>query len=550
MSHKHLFYILYFLSLINCCFSLTSAGLLKINLKRLSFHHGTTSADSTARKFGTTRRNSEDFLQQFADHSGAGIIYLKNYMNAQFYGEIGIGTPPQKFAVIFDTSTPFLWVPSSNCSSSSDSSLNNHMFKRALRCMCFRRLVRGILIIIHPAQVHMPKLVGTPCEIVYGTTVTLDGFLSQDSVEVGQILVKSHVFVEVTRVESPVLAAAKFDGVVGLAIQDTSELNVSPLWLTMVEQGLLSKKVFSMHFNMDPKEESGGEIVFGGVDPRHFRGEHTYVLVTQTDLWQIDIGEFLIGEHSSGYCLQGCPAILDSGSPLLSAPTAVVVEINHAIGAKGATSKECKEVVSQNGELIWDLLAKRVSSSSFPLSAAKLLVVYQTVQGRDIRRQLLTVADDLLCDSCQLAVVWIHNQVKLGHSKKETLKYVRKVVLFPCKFISFSKLIKFITKKFCYPFQLCKSYPAPEGDVIVPCDRIRHMPNLTLTIGDKPFTFNPTQYTRIVEESKKKICRSQFYAVDLPSYPGAWIFGNIFMAVYHTVFDLGNLQVGFAEAVY
>ena len=40
---------------------------------------------------------------------------IYNYMDTQFYGEISIGTPAQKFNVLFDNRSPFFWVASQNC---------------------------------------------------------------------------------------------------------------------------------------------------------------------------------------------------------------------------------------------------------------------------------------------------------------------------------------------------------------------------------------------------------------------------------------------------
>lgn len=55
----------------------------------------------------------------------------------------------------------------------------------------------------------------------------------------------------------------------------------------MVGQGLVKEPVFSFWFNRDANAKEGGELVFGGVDPKHFKGNHTCVPLTQKGYWQV-----------------------------------------------------------------------------------------------------------------------------------------------------------------------------------------------------------------------------------------------------------------------
>jgi len=72
----------------------------------------------------------------------------------------------------------------------------------------------------------------------------------------------------------------------------------------MVDQGLLKESVFSFWFNRKPEEEEGGEIDFGGVDPVHYKGKHTYVAVTTKGYWQVII--FLIHNNALFFYLFLC----------------------------------------------------------------------------------------------------------------------------------------------------------------------------------------------------------------------------------------------------
>lgn len=55
----------------------------------------------------------------------------------------------------------------------------------------------------------------------------------------------------------------------------------------MVGQGLVKDPVFSFWLNRNVNDDNGGELVFGGADPKHFKGDHTFVPVKQKGYWQV-----------------------------------------------------------------------------------------------------------------------------------------------------------------------------------------------------------------------------------------------------------------------
>ncbi|KAJ8752228.1 hypothetical protein K2173_003864 [Erythroxylum novogranatense] len=440
--------------------------------------------------------------------SDVDIVPLKNYLDAQYYGEIGIGSPPQTFTVIFDTGSSNLWVPSSKCYFS-------------IACYFHSRY--------QSRRSSTYEKIGKSCEINYGSG-TISGFFSQDNVEVGNLVVKNQTFIEATREGSLTFLLAKFDGILGLGFQEISVGDAVPVWYNMMQQGLVQEQIFSFWLNRNEESRDGGEIVFGGVDEDHYKGKHTYVPVSRKGYWQFNMGDFLIGNQSTGVCEKGCAAIVDSGTSLLAGPTPIVTEINHAIGAEGVVSAECKLIVSQYGDMIWDLLISGVQPDKVCSQLGLCIFnggqfvstgIESVVDKNNMEKS--RVQDDLLCTSCEMLVIWVQNQLKQKQAKDSILNYVN---------------------------ELCDSLPSPMGESIIDCNSISSMPSITFTIGDKPFSLTPEQYILKTGEGIASVCISGFMALDVPPPRGPlWILGDVFMGVYHTVFDYGNLQIGFAEAV-
>nr|XP_025677079.1 aspartic proteinase A2 isoform X1 [Arachis hypogaea] len=145
--------------------------------------------------------------------------------------------------------------------------------------------------------------IGTSCKIPYGHG-SIYRFFSQDVVKVRDIIIKDQLFAESTKEGSLALLALHDDGILGLEFEDISIGEVTPVWYNIIDQGYIYQNVFSLCLNKDPMAEIEGEIVIGGINSRHFRGEHTYVLISQKGYWQIDVGDVLLANRSTGKAIQ------------------------------------------------------------------------------------------------------------------------------------------------------------------------------------------------------------------------------------------------------
>jgi len=288
-----------------------AAGSHKLKLNKVPIAEqlkGATMHDLT-RQLGQKylRQTPRDFYQRemFAPRSGH-VVPVNNYMNAQYFSEISIGTPPQVFKVVMDTGSSNLWVPSAECSS--------------IACYLHQKYE-------HDSSSTYQKN-GSEFEIRYGSGA-VSGYVSQDIVTMGDLQIKDQLFAEVTSEPGLAFAFGRFDGILGLGYDTISVNGIKPPFYSMIDQKLLDEPKFAFYLG-DTEDQS--EAIFGGIDDSHYSGKITYLPLRRKGYWEVKLDAIKFGKDTAE--MEDTGAILDTGTSLLTFPSTIAELLNKQIGAK------------------------------------------------------------------------------------------------------------------------------------------------------------------------------------------------------------------------
>ena len=125
-------------------------------------------------------------------------IVINDYQDAQYYGDIQVGTPGQTMSMIYDTGSSNLWVPNT------------------------KKLLSSHKVYTHDkSSTYIAN--GTTFSILYGSG-PVSGFYSEDTATIGGNALPSYTFAEVNNTKGLGLgyAVGKFDGICGMGWDDIS----------------------------------------------------------------------------------------------------------------------------------------------------------------------------------------------------------------------------------------------------------------------------------------------------------------------------------------
>lgn len=197
---------------------------------------------------------------------------------------------------MLDTGSSNLWVPSSECGS--------------IACYLHNTYDSSA------SSTHSKN--GSEFAIRYGSG-SLSGFVSQDTLQIGDLRVEKQDFAEATSEPGLAFAFGRFDGILGLGYDTISVNKIVPPFYNMLNQGLLDEPVFGFYLGDTNKDGDDSVATFGGVDESHYTGEMITIPLRRKAYWEVDFDAISLGDETA--TLENTGVILDTGTSLIALPS-------------------------------------------------------------------------------------------------------------------------------------------------------------------------------------------------------------------------------------
>ncbi|CAH8548669.1 unnamed protein product [Schistosoma margrebowiei] len=248
---------------------------------------------------------------------------LINYENLQYYGEISVGTPPQKLRVLFDTGSTDTWFASRRC------------WFLDIFCWMFSFYdsSKSSTYVADGSSFHVSYLDGD-----------YSGFWSVDTIRINSLEIRNQSFAEVRSIFNLDYLFDKCDGIIGMSPSRISDDGSIPMFPNILANGVNMNPIFSFYLNRENGAGIGGELVLGGVNPKYFKGDFEYVPTIQNYMWTIQMLSLQI--NGINFC-NICSALIDTGTSLIIGPNEQVERINsllHAFDNFGRNVIDCDRI--------------------------------------------------------------------------------------------------------------------------------------------------------------------------------------------------------------
>ncbi|KAJ2575241.1 hypothetical protein GGH19_003166 [Coemansia sp. RSA 1807] len=285
---------------------------------------------------------------------------IKEYgYGIEYYGEVGIGTPPQKFKLDFDTGSGDVWLAGEDCA------------------VCSRHKK------FNPRNSSTHKAEGRKWGISYGDGSFATGYTIRDTVSIGNLTVPNQVIGLATS-ESRAYQQDTVDGLLGLSYSGVSFIPGVTTFLDNInENDYLKQPIFSVYIKEKDKNDYAGEYLFGDIDHSKFEGELTWVPLSTPKFWEINLDGVSLDVQGVGkeqMEISG-PAILDTGTTLIVMDEKQATEFH-----RGIPSAEKSEIYgwilpTNTDQLIPGNISFAIGGAEFSVPVKNL--VREPVKGLD-----------------------------------------------------------------------------------------------------------------------------------------------------------------------